>query len=87
MKRNVWNGVEYLTFPALEETGVVKHLFSTRIGGVSEGIFATMNLSYFRVCAVGPDAYDECAQGDGGGQRKGNPEEKGLQRCGRADYR
>ena len=48
MKRNVWNGVEYLTFPALEETGVVKHLFSTRIGGVSEGIFATMNLSYTR---------------------------------------
>lgn len=48
MKRNVWNGVEYLTFPALEETGVVKHLFSTRIGGVSEGIFSTMNLSYTR---------------------------------------
>ncbi|MBQ7781836.1 MAG: peptidoglycan editing factor PgeF [Lachnospiraceae bacterium] len=38
----------YLTFPAFEETGVVKHLFSTRYGGVSEGIFGTLNLSYTR---------------------------------------
>lgn len=37
--------VEYLTFPSLEETGVVKHLFSTRLGGVSDGDFATMNFS------------------------------------------
>lgn len=40
--------VMYLTFPALEQTGVVEHLFSTRLGGVSEGIFGTMNLSYTR---------------------------------------
>ncbi len=32
-----------LTFPILEETGVVRHLFSTREGGVSEGCFAAMN--------------------------------------------
>lgn len=38
----------YLTFPMLEETGVVKHLFSTRMGGVSEGIYSAMNLSYTR---------------------------------------
>lgn len=38
----------YLSFPAFEETGVVKHLFSTRCGGVSEGIFGTLNLSYTR---------------------------------------
>lgn len=38
----------YLTFPILEETGVVKHLFSTRMGGVSEGIYSSMNLSYTR---------------------------------------
>lgn len=37
--------VEYLTFPSLEETGIVKHLFSTRLGGVSDGDFATMNFS------------------------------------------
>ena len=38
----------YLTFPILEEKKLVRHLFSTRFGGVSEGIFATMNLSYTR---------------------------------------
>lgn len=42
------NGVTYLTFPGLERTGVVRHLFSTREGGVSEGIYRSMNLSYAR---------------------------------------
>lgn len=42
------NGVTYLTFPGLEGTGVVRHLFSTREGGVSEGIYRSMNLSYTR---------------------------------------
>lgn len=41
-------GVPYLTFPGLTKTGAVRHLFSTREGGVSEGIFATMNFSYIR---------------------------------------
>lgn len=40
--------VEYLTFPMLERTGIVRHLFSTRAGGVSEGIYSSMNLSYTR---------------------------------------
>ena len=40
-------GVPFLTFPKLEEAGVT-HGFSTRLGGVSEGIFASMNLSYNR---------------------------------------
>lgn len=48
MKRNRAGELEYLTFPLLEETGMVKHLFSTRLGGVSKGIFASMNLSYTR---------------------------------------
>lgn len=48
MKQNRVGDLEYLTFPLLEETGMVKHLFSTRLGGVSEGIFASMNLSYAR---------------------------------------
>lgn len=48
MKQNRVGDLEYLTFPLLEETGMVKHLFSTRLGGVSEGIFASMNLSYSR---------------------------------------
>ena len=42
------NGVRYLQFPALIETGVCRHLFSTRMGGVSKGHLGTMNLSYSR---------------------------------------
>lgn len=37
-----------LKYPLLEETGLVKHCFTTRIGGVSEGIFSSMNLSFTR---------------------------------------
>lgn len=40
--------VLYLSYPLLEKTGIVKHGFSTRIGGVSEGIWSTMNLSFSR---------------------------------------
>ena len=42
------NGIRYLSFPALEKTGAVKQLFSTRAGGVSEGMFSTMNFSFTR---------------------------------------
>lgn len=38
--------VPYLLFEALEETGLVRHGFSTRLGGVSEGCFSTMNLAF-----------------------------------------
>ncbi len=48
MEQQEKGDVEYLTFPAFSETGIVNHLFSTRIGGVSEGIFASMNLSFTR---------------------------------------
>ncbi|MDE7340184.1 MAG: peptidoglycan editing factor PgeF [Lachnospiraceae bacterium] len=48
MKQNRQGAAEYLTFPLLEETGLVRHLFSTRLGGVSDGIFSSMNLSYTR---------------------------------------
>lgn len=40
--------VEYLTFPALTETGMVNHLFTTRTGGVSTGVLSSMNLSFSR---------------------------------------
>lgn len=40
--------VEYLTFPMIESLGMVKHLISTRIGGVSCGDLSTMNLSFTR---------------------------------------
>lgn len=39
---------EYLTFENIEKTGIVEHLFTTRTGGVSKGIFSTMNLSFTR---------------------------------------
>ena len=42
------NGVKFLSFPALEKTGIVRQLFSTRAGGVSEGMFSSMNLSFTR---------------------------------------
>lgn len=51
LKQNVATGAgrpEYLTFPALSATGMVGHLFTTRIGGVSTGDCATMNLSFSR---------------------------------------
>ncbi len=35
----------YITFPKLEKCGV-RHAFSTRMGGVSEGQFRSMNLSF-----------------------------------------
>lgn len=38
----------YFTFNGLENTGIVKHCFSSRLGGVSKGHLSTMNLSYMR---------------------------------------
>ena len=38
----------YLYYPLLEETGMVNHCFTTRMGGVSQGIFASLNLSFSR---------------------------------------
>lgn len=40
--------VPLLRFAVLEETGVVEHCFTTRLGGVSEGIYTSMNLSFTR---------------------------------------
>ncbi len=40
--------VLYLTYPLLDATGIVKHGFSTRMGGVSEGYLGSMNLSFTR---------------------------------------
>ncbi len=40
--------LEYLTFPLLDGIPGVRHLFSTRLGGVSRGEFASMNLSFSR---------------------------------------
>lgn len=40
--------VLYLEYPLLTDTGVVNHGVSTRIGGVSEGIYGSMNLGFAR---------------------------------------
>lgn len=48
MRVNQKGEMVYLTYPLLEETGMVNHLFTTRMGGVSEGIYRSMNLSYTR---------------------------------------
>lgn len=48
LKQNIVGDLEYLTFPILSETGMVNHLFTTRFGGVSKGIYESMNLSYTR---------------------------------------
>ena len=42
------NGVPFLSYPMLEKTGIVNHGFSTRLGGVSKGPCATMNISTTR---------------------------------------
>lgn len=41
-------GVPFLSFPLLEETGIVTQGFSTRLGGVSEGDYSSMNVSFTR---------------------------------------
>lgn len=42
------SSVPFLKYPMLTELGVVKHGFSTRLGGVSQGCFESMNLSFTR---------------------------------------
>ncbi len=55
VKKNVENTTELknntmplLYFPLLEKTQMVEHCFTTREGGVSEGIFESLNLSFTR---------------------------------------
>ncbi|MDO4742490.1 MAG: peptidoglycan editing factor PgeF [bacterium] len=66
-------GLQYITFPHFDKTGLIRHAFSTRFGGVSQGIYQTMNFSftngdarenvlenYRRICnAIGVD-YHNC---------------------------
>lgn len=48
MKVNTIGEVVYLTYPSIDELTIVKHGFTTRLGGVSKGIFSSMNLSFTR---------------------------------------
>ena len=57
LEERVENGVPYLVYPMLEKTGVVKHGFTTRLGGVSKGYCSTMNSSTTR--GDDPEAVEE----------------------------
>lgn len=48
MKLNNEDSVPYLTYNSLEEIEFIRHGFSTRLGGVSKGIFTSMNLALNR---------------------------------------
>jgi len=37
-----------LHYPLLDQTGIVEHCFTTRLGGVSEGVCSSLNLSFSR---------------------------------------
>ena len=55
--RSSAEGFTYFVFPEFLETGIVSHLFSTRVGGVSAGPFSACNFSYTR--GDRKDAVDE----------------------------
>ncbi len=57
LEEKIVKGVPYLSYPMLENTGIVMHGFSTRLGGVSTGHCATMNISTTR--GDDPDAIKE----------------------------
>ena len=40
--------LKYIQFDNINKTGIVRHYFSTRCGGVSENEFYSMNLSFTR---------------------------------------
>ncbi len=55
--REAGTSVPFLEFPMLKATGIVRHGFSTRLGGVSRGCFESLNLSFDR--GDSPDAVSE----------------------------
>ena len=50
-------GISFLSCDAFERTGGIAHGFSTRLGGVSEGVWSGLNLGYNR--GDGPDRVRE----------------------------
>lgn len=53
LKINQKGELVYITFPKLENCGAVRHTFSTRLGGVSQGQYSAMNTSF-----LGGDNFD-----------------------------
>lgn len=48
MTLNKFDTVPYLTYNSLSEINFINHAFSTRLGGVSEGEFTSMNMAFNR---------------------------------------
>lgn len=48
LKVNREGAVYFITFPSFDQTGLVRHLYSTRRGGVSQGVLGPMNLGFSR---------------------------------------
>lgn len=46
--REIETNPPYLEYPMFQKTGIVKHGFSTRVGGVSDGCYSSLNLSFTR---------------------------------------
>lgn len=46
--REVETDTPYLEYPLFADTGMVRHGFSTRLGGVSEGWYSSLNFSFTR---------------------------------------
>lgn len=42
------NNLKYIAFQNLENTNMVKHCITTRLGGVSTGVYAELNMSFTR---------------------------------------
>ena len=55
--RNNCNGIVFYTVPSFERTGLVRHCITTRMGGVSEGCYSSMNFRYN--CSDTPDNVNE----------------------------
>lgn len=46
--REIETDTPYLEYPLFKNTGIVRHGFSTRLGGVSQGCYSSLNLSFTR---------------------------------------
>lgn len=46
MIEHIYGNLIYFTFESFDRTGAVKHCFSSRNGGVSQGVFESMNLHF-----------------------------------------
>ena len=52
MTLNNKDTIPYLTYNSLSEISFINHGFSTRLGGVSKGIFSSMNMALDRKSVV-----------------------------------